>query len=398
MNKKKVLFIMPSMFIGGAERSLLGLLDSFDYDRYDVDLFLYRHEGEFLTLIPDNVRVLPEKKQYKTFDVPISGLLKSSLFAFGFSRIIGKISQKLHSIVSKEPSGVWMSMQYISKSLQWLLPKIEGKYDCAVSFLGIPDVLLNKVNADVKIAWNHTDYTILNPNHKYDRKLYSKLDYIASVSENCTKQFLSVYPEFEKKAITVENILSERLLNNQAEEKTADFKKENEIRLLSIGRFSDAKNFDNVPEICKIIKESGLNVKWYLIGYGGDEPIIREKIKEYGMENDVIILGKKVNPYPYIKACDLYVQPSRYEGNCVSVHEAQILHKPVVITNYATSGSQLTDGFDGVVVPMDNQGCAEGIIKVLNDEELMKTLSENTKKVDYTNSKEVEKLYSIMGD
>ena len=398
MNKKKVLFIMPSMFIGGAERSLLGLLDSFDYDRYDVDLFLYRHEGEFLTLIPDNVRVLPEKKQYKTFDVPISGLLKSSLFAFGFSRIIGKISQKLHSIVSKEPSGVWMSMQYISKSLQWLLPKIEGKYDCAVSFLGIPDVLLNKVNADVKIAWNHTDYTILNPNHKYDRKLYSKLDYIASVSENCTKQFLSVYPEFEKKAITVENILSERLLNNQAEEKTADFKKENEIRLLSIGRFSDAKNFDNVPEICKIIKNSGLNVKWYLIGYGGDEPIIRENIKEYGMENDVIILGKKVNPYPYIKACDLYVQPSRYEGKCVTVREAQILHKPVVITNYATSGSQLTDGFDGVVVPMDNQGCAEGIIKVLNDEELMKTLSKNSKKVDYTNSKEVEKLYSIMGD
>lgn len=397
MNKKKVLFIMPSMFIGGAERSLLGLLDSFDYDRYDVDLFLYRHEGEFLNLIPDNVRVLPEKKQYKTFDVPISGLLKSSLFAFGFSRIIGKISQKLHSIVSKEPSGVWMSMQYISKSLQWLLPKIEGKYDCAVSFLGIPDVLLNKVNADVKIAWNHTDYTILNPNHKYDRKLYSKLDYIASVSENCTKQFLSVYPEFEEKAITVENILSERILNKQAEEKVSDFEG-NEIRLLSIGRFSYAKNFDNVPEICKIIKNSVLNVKWYLIGYGGDEPIIREKIKEYGMENDVIILGKKVNPYPYIKACDLYVQPSRYEGKCVTVREAQILHKPVVITNYATSGSQLTDGFDGVVVPMDNQGCAEGIIKVLNDEELMKTLSKNSKKVDYTNSKEVEKLYSIMGD
>ena len=76
MNKKKVLFIMPSMFIGGAERSLLGLLDSFDYDRYDVDLFLYRHEGEFLNLIPDNVRVLPEKKQYKTVDKQIVLLIK----------------------------------------------------------------------------------------------------------------------------------------------------------------------------------------------------------------------------------------------------------------------------------------------------------------------------------
>lgn len=398
MNKKKILFIMPSMFIGGAERSLLGLLDSFDYDRYDVDLFMYRHEGEFLNLIPDNVRVLPEKKEYRTFDVPISSLLKSNLFLFGFSRIIGKIFQKFHSVVSKEPSGIWMSMQYISRSLQWLLPKIEGKYDCAISFLGIPDVLLNKVNADIKIAWNHTDYAILRPDHGYDRKIYSKLDFITSVSENCTKQFLNVYPEFEEKAITVENILSERLLTSQAEEKIYDFKEENVIKLLSIGRFTYPKNFNNVPEICKIIKDAGLNVKWYLIGYGGEESIIKEKIKEYQMENNVIILGKKINPYPYIKACDLYVQPSRYEGKCVTVREAQILHKPVVITNYATSGSQLTDGFDGVVVPMDNQGCAEGIIKVLNDKELMKTLSENTKKVDYTNSKEVEKLYSIIGD
>lgn len=138
--------------------------------------------------------------------------------------------------------------------------------------------------------------------------------------------------------------------------------------------------------------------KWYLIGYGGDEELIRSKIKEHHMEEYVIILGKKVNPYPYIKACDLYIQPSRYEGKCVTVREAQILNKPVVITNYATAGSQLTDGFDGIVVPMDNQGCAEGIIQLLNNKELMYRLSENTKTVDYTNSKEVEKLYSIIGD
>lgn len=116
------------------------------------------------------------------------------------------------------------------------------------------------------------------------------------------------------------------------------------------------------------------------------------------MEEYAIILGKKVNPYPYIKACDLYIQPSRYEGKCVTVREAQILNKPVVITNYATAGSQLTDGFDGIVVPMDNQGCAEGIIQLLNNKKLMHRLSENTKTVDYTNSKEVEKLYSIIGD
>lgn len=86
-----------------------------------------------------------------------------------------------------------MSMQYIARSLQWLLPKIDGQYDCAISFLGIPNVLLNKVNSDIKIAWNHTDYKILGPNHKYDKKIYSKLDYVVSVSDNCEnnlKQFI----------------------------------------------------------------------------------------------------------------------------------------------------------------------------------------------------------------
>ena len=99
-----------------------------------------------------------------------------------------------------------------------------------------------------------------------------------------------------------------------------------------------------------------------MIGFGSDEALIFEKIKESGMESHVIVLGKKSNPYPYMKACDLYVQPSRYEGNCVSVHEAQVLGKPVVITNYATAQSQLHHNEDGVIVPLDNAGCAEGIV------------------------------------
>ena len=168
------------------------------------------------------------------------------------------------------------------------------------------------------------------------------------------------------------------------------------IRLLSVGRFCTAKNFDNVPDICRRLREKGHNVRWYLIGFGGDEALIRQKIPDAGMQDHVIILGKKENPYPYIAACDLYVQPSRYEGKCVSVLEAQILHKPVVITNYATSGSQLRDGYDGVVVPMDNESCAEGIAAVLNDRALQQRLMDNTRKNDYTNSGEIEKIYRLM--
>ena len=114
------------------------------------------------------------------------------------------------------------------------------------------------------------------------------------------------------------------------------------------------------------------------------------------MENYVIILGKKENPYPYIKMCDVYVQPSRYEGKCVAVREAQILGKPVVITSYATAESQLEDGVDGIIVPMDNEGCAREITSLLRNDEKISLLSRNCCMRDYTNINEVEKVYSLM--
>lgn len=394
---KKILFIMPSLFIGGAERSLLGLLNMIDYSAYDVTLFLYRHEGEFLQYIPSKVNMIPPIEEYATFDVPIKNLLFSKKWRFGIARIWSKIAMKAHCIKTQEQPGVWMAMQYISKSLLPLLPDIPGKYDVAISFLGIPDVLIEKTTAKKKIAWNHTDYTILNPDKNRDRELYSKIDHIVSVSTPCTAQFLKVYPELSNKAVTIENLLSIDFLEQQASEQVMDMaRKDHEFILLSIGRYSDAKNFDNVPEICKKIRENGKDVIWYIVGYGSDESLIRQKIHESGMEEFVILLGKKSNPYPYIKNCDVYVQPSRYEGKAVTVREAQALHKPVVITSFATSASQLIDGYDGIIVPMDNEGCAKGIVQLLDDKKLMKRLSDNTRQVDYSNKNELDKLYQII--
>ena len=113
------------------------------------------------------------------------------------------------------------------------------------------------------------------------------------------------------------------------------------------------------------------------------------------MEERVILLGKKDNPYPYIRACDLYVQPSRYEGNCVCVREAQMLGKPVVITRYATSASQLQDGVDGIIVPMDNEGCAKGIVELLQNPERIRELASNCKERDYSNANVTQELSQL---
>lgn len=396
--KKKILFIMPSMFIGGAERSLLGLLETIDYKRYDIYLFLYRHEGEFLSYIPKQVKLLPPVEKYATFDVPIRSLLFSGRWVFGIARLLSKMALQLHCMFTREKKGIWMCMQYTSRYLLPLLPEIPGEYDLGVMFLGVADPLIHKVRAKKKVAWCHTDYDILYPNKAMDRKTYQALDRVVFVSDACRDKMVRIYPELLNKTQVIENILGEHLLLQKAETLVDDMSPQKDSYvLLSIGRFSEAKNFDNVPDICKRLREVGLNVKWYIIGYGGDEYLIRKRIQEALMEDYVVLLGLKENPYPYIKTCDLYVQPSRYEGKCVTVREAQMLGKPVAITRYATSASQLEDGVDGVIVPMDNEGCAAGIAALLSDPEKMKRLSDNCKLRDYSNAQEVEKLYQIVG-
>lgn len=225
--------------------------------------------------------------------------------------------------------------------------------------------------------------------------MWNRFDYIASISDQCTKAFLEKFPTLEDKIIRIDNIVTKDMLEKQSNE-NIDEMKDDCIKLLSVGRFSYAKNFDNVPEICSEILKSGINVKWYIIGFGGDEQLIKDKIKEYNMQEHVIILGKRSNPYPYIKACDIYLQPSRYEGKAVTVREAQILHKPVIITRFPTSSSQLVDGVDGVVVPMDNKECAKDIVEFINNKDLQSNIINNLKNKDYSNSNEVEKIYKIM--
>lgn len=255
-----------------------------------------------------------------------------------------------------------------------------------------------KVSAKVRMSWFHTDASQMVFCDAIEKEMWGMSDYVVNVSDACKQAFDAKHGYLTNKSIVVENMLSKNLVQSRSAAFSAEreMPSDGSIRLLSIGRFCAAKNFDNVPDICRRILASGCNVKWYLIGYGGDEALIRQRIQDAGMEERVIILGKKENPYPYIKACDLYVQPSRYEGKSVTVREAQILNKPVVITGYATSASQLEDGVDGVIVPMDNEGCAAGIAAVLRDEALRQKLTENTKIRDYTNAGEIEKIYRLL--
>lgn len=397
---KRILIVSHAMELGGAERSLLGLLNVLDSKRYKIDLFLLRHEGELLEYIPEYVHVLPKVAAYTVLARPMKDTLREGHFWLTGVRLYAKIKAARYNKKHQYKDSA-VALEYSHKYIKRYMPKINPtvEYDLAISFLTPHYFVAEKVRAKKKIAWIHTDYKKVQINIPSETVMWGKYDYIASISEEVSKSFLEVCPSLRSKLILIENILPERLIKRQAME--LDVTKEMPViedgfRLLSIGRYCTAKNFDNVPAICSCLLKKGFKVKWYIIGFGGDEELIRQKIAAAKMEEYVILLGKKENPYPYIRACDLYVQPSRYEGKSVTVREAQMFAKPVVITAYPTSGSQLEDGVDGVVVPMDNEGCADGIAKLLDDPKKMQSLSEACRRRDYSNQKEVEKLYELL--
>ena len=400
--KSHILINMHYLEIGGAETALIGLLNALDPKRVDVDLFLHDHRGEMMQFVPEWVNVLPPIKEYTMLERPITELIKRGHLLIAGARLWAKyVSRKAYKKShSSLPNA--SAFHYMAKYTTPLLPRINPKvrYDLAISFLNPHQTTAQKVNARKRIAWIHTDYTKIWVDANDELPVWSKYNYIASISPDVTKTFLQTFPSLANtnKIIEIENILSPAFVRRRADIKNVEgemSKYGGEVKLLSIGRFSEAKNYDNMPDICQRMVKEGVDVKWFIIGFGGDEQLIRRKIEEAGMQEHVIILGKRSNPYPYIKACDIYVQPSRYEGKSVTVREAQMLCKPVVVTNYPTASSQIKNGIDGVIVPMDNEGCARGLAEVVTDKALQERLVDYLKKHDYGNESEVDKVYRI---
>lgn len=394
--KKRVLVIGPGMEIGGVERSLIGLLNSFDYDQVDVDLFLLSHTGEFMPYIPEKANLLPENRLFSNISVPILSLVKRGHFLSAAIRLYAKVAGAIRSRFTKCGS---VNTTLCNKIFSSMVKKFPEEYDIALGFFA-PHYLLNKkVIAQRKIGWIHTDYTNSSeyPDVKFTLPIWSKLDNIACVSESVRDSFIKIYPSLADRSIVIENILDPSFVRSQAMEFSSECEMPCDgcFRIVSVGRFCKQKAFDDAIKACKILRDQGLPVKWYFIGYGPDEEKLKKLIEEQKSEDYTILLGKKSNPYPYMRACDLYAQPSRYEGKAVTVREAQILGKPVMITDFATARSQLKDGFDGYICPMGIDGIVSGIKTLTSDPELMKRLRNNAVKSDYSNLSSIESIMSL---
>lgn len=391
--KKNILFAINNLHCGGAEKALISLLETIDYSMYNVDLFLFKHEGLFYNKIPKQVDLLEEPKEYQYFDMSIKTAIKDCIktkrYKIAFSRICAGYIFNVEKNRARCEQRVW---KYISRSLK----NTNKKYDVAIGYLEKNPIFfcIDKVNAKKKIGFIHNDYDKLGMDPVIDLEYFDQLDNIVTVSEECANVLKHRFPMYEKKIEVMLNIVSPNVINNMSLE-NIDLNKKG-IKIVSVGRLNYQKGFEMAIEACKFLIQSGYDVKWYVIGEGEE----REKLEQIIIENDLqelfILLGIKENPYPYIREADIYVQPSRFEGKSIAIDEAKILHKPIVVTNFSTATDQIRNGENGIIVDMNPQSIYEGIKILINNKELSNKFKENLSKENLGTESEIQKFYELM--
>lgn len=400
--KPRILILMHYMELGGAESALLGLLQSVDPARADVDVFIYSHRGELMKYMPtDKINLLPEVESYSLTEKPLSVVVKKGQWRLALARMKGRnntssFCEKNQNSDKPAECGTFFQQRSTWKVLPMIQPNVV--YDLAISFMTPHFILLNNVRAKKKIGWIHTDYTRILIDVEAELEMWKELDYIASISDEVGRRFCEVFPSLKDKLVPIENILNSKFIRCRASEGSITLDDdESVVNLLTIGRYSPPKKMEEIPMICRKILNRGVQIKWYIVGYGSweIENVVRENARQEGVADNIVLLGKKENPYPYIKACDIYVQPSRYEGKSITVREAQILCKPVIITNYPTAKSQVIDGVDGTIVPMEVDACAEAMVQFIRDKEKQVRIIKYLKAHDYGNESEIEKIYQL---
>lgn len=393
MKKKKLLFIMESLKIGGAEKSLVTIFSLLDYNKYDVDLFLFEQKGEFMQFLPKEVNLLPASTNYKIFIKnrkisPLKFLLKLNLKCFYHSSI-----WLLKVLISKfKKEKLYIGWEHI----KYFFDKLEQNYDTSISFLERKTIYygVDKVRSKNKIAFIHNDYSIYPYDKLKDDYYFKYYNNIATVSEHCKEVLIEKFPKYKDKFLVIKNMVSKIMINKLSLEPITNYMIDKKyINIVSVGRLVNQKGFDKAIEICKKLLDNNLKIHWYIIGEGEERNNLEDLIKKYNLENNFFLIGADVNPYKWMNIADIYVQPSRFEGYGITVAEAKCLNKPIVASDIPEF-RELLDNDKGLLAS-NIEEFTKLIEKLVNDNKLKNKMI-NILSNEENSLKELEKLYRIM--
>ncbi|MDM5208980.1 glycosyltransferase [Cytobacillus kochii] len=391
--KTKLLFVMNNLQCGGAEKALISLLHAIDYKRYEVDLLLFKKEGVFLNIVPNEVTILNEQEEFRYFDGRVIDNVLKAISSRRFDLAISRI--KAARIFRTENNGA-VCEQKVWKYISPCLSNVKKEYDVAIGFLEKNPIYfcLEKAKAKRKIGFIHNDYKQMGMDRTLDLPYFQQLDGIMTVSDSCADVLRQQFPEYQQKIKVIQNILSKSTIHTLAmNEMPLPFQG---LKLLSIGRLHRQKGFDLALETAALLKKKGVPFKWLILGEGSERENLIQLSTKYQLEEEVQFIGIKENPYPYIRWADAYIQPSRFEGKSIAVEEAKILYKPVIVTNYSTSGDQIIHGQTGLIANMTAESLAETILQLFADESLQHQLMDGLGKEKLGTEDEIKRFYQYI--
>lgn len=353
-DKVRIAFIMPDMELGGVEKSLIPLLEVLGDTRYQITLLLFNKSGILLNNVPQWIEV-------KELEAGKLDTLRKIIADF-----LAKIgAQQVFNIIKKLYHRVGSSLYFVHK-------KMDIHYDVAIAYKdgAATWYAAENVMAKVKIAFVHTDFKSAGYNAFQEGKIYKSFDRIYCASIAGKESFVHLLPELTNRAHVFYNIINRQQLYIQAEDGPTYPDDFDGIRILTIGRLSQEKGLPKAIQVLRALKSDGYHVRWYVIGKGREEQNLRKLAARAGVIKDFVFLGEQQNPYKMLKDCDIYVQPSNYEGYCIALAEARYLNRPVVACNFAGAKEQIQHGETGIITDMSPEALYEGIKVLLADQDL----------------------------
>ena len=361
--------------MGGAEKSLISLLYELNPEKYDIDLFLFQHQGKWLSKLPAYVNLLPIPQKYKYFDSSFLETMVENFKKGNLRLMLDRIRFTINNTSQKPPA--------VKEQINWKFIKnhiepLQQKYDAAFGFLEkTPNYfVIDKVVAKKKILAVMTDYRALEMDRNIDAPYFQKADAITVLSGESKATLEEVFPEFSNKILLLENMISEKEILSAAQEEINDFP-QNEFTIVSVGRLDPVKLHEQGVEVMKELKHRNLKFKWLVIGEGPLKNKVEQRISEYQLQNEILLLGTRENPYPYIKKADVFLHLSKFEGYGIAIAEARILKKCIVLNDFTTASSHIKNGFDGVITSLNPAEIATEIEKLILDENLRKKYEQN---------------------
>lgn len=387
---KHIIFVMPTLRMGGAEKALVSLLKALDPKRVNVDLFLFERGGVLEKEVPSWVKIIQSDPIVRDMTLELRNYFGELLRHRKFSAAITRLRITFLARFGKN----YFSWGAIEK----YIPSVPGHYDVAVGFLeGFTDFfVIDKVNADKKIGWIHTDMSgkIFN---KQERVYYRKLDMLVTISEQCRTAFInrSEYPEERMRVI--ENIVLPQEILHKADAPVDEVWDSSKIHIVSVGRLEYLKGMDIAAKTALILKKNGCDFVWHIYGSGLMQDEISQYVKQNNLSSCFILEGQRPNPYPYMKKADIIVQPSRREGKSLVLDEAKILGKAIVVTNYPSVTDQITDRKTGIIVETTPEAIADGLELLMTDKRLKSDLEDNCRREPNRSETLIEQFCGLVG-